>query len=454
MTNVVFSQNEKQNEMFNFFKDNYNAGNFENIFNSFSSEMQAALPIEKTKQFFGDLKSQAGNIKEEAFLKFENKSYAVYKTNFENAILTVNISINETNLINGLYIKPYTEGTKSTIKNGLIGYPNNISKSIYSLSNNFPNRTQLSIAILKNGKVNYYGIIIENDTIKSINNQSKIFEIGSITKVFTASVLASIVIDNKLKLNDFVNDYYDFTLNNNSKIKFLDLANHTSGLPRLPENLDLSNEVNPYKNYGNKELNEYLENILKLDNKTEKKYDYSNLGAGLLGHTLGLSQKLTFNDLLKKRILNKYKMQNTYTSLNGIENIIVKGLDDKGQEVSNWQFDVLFGGGGILSTSEDLVKFAQAQFNKKNKELELTRKPTFDINDDMKIALGWHILKTKKGFNWIWHNGGTSGYSSSMVLDAEKKNGIIILSNVSAFNPKMENIDKLCFELMELTENQ
>jgi hypothetical protein len=116
MTNVVFSQKEKQNEMFNFFKDNYNAENFENIFNSFSSEMQAALPIEKTKQFFGGLKSQAGNIKEGAFLKFENQSYVVYKTNFENAILTVNISINETNLINGLYIKPYAEETKSTKK--------------------------------------------------------------------------------------------------------------------------------------------------------------------------------------------------------------------------------------------------------------------------------------------------------------------------------------------------
>ena len=454
MTNIVFSQNEKQNKMFNFFKENYNAGNFENIYNSFSSEMHAALPIEKTKQFFGGLKSQAGNIKEGAFLKFENQSYAVYKTNFENTVLTVNISINETNLINGFYIKPYTEESKSIIKNSLIDYPNNISNSIYSLSNNFPNKTQLSIAILKNGKVNYYGIIIENDTIKSIKNQSKIFEIGSITKVFTSSVLASIVLDNKLKLNDFVNDYYDFPFNNNTKIKFLDIANHTAGLPRLPENLDLSNEVNPYKSYGNKELNEYLKNILELDNKTVTKYEYSNLGAGLLGHTLGLSQKLTFNDLLIKRIFNKYKMQNTHTSLNGIENNLVKGLDDKGQEVSNWQFDVLFGGGGILSTTEDLAKFAQAQFDKKNKELELTRKPTFDIKDDMKIGLGWHILKTEKGFNWIWHNGGTGGYSSSIVLDVEKKNGVIILSNVSAFNPKMENIDKLCFDLMVQTENQ
>lgn len=100
------------------------------------------------------------------------------------------------------------------------------------------------------------------------------------------------------------------------------------------------------------------------------------------------------------------------------------------------------------------MKFAQAQFNIENKELELNRKSTFDINDQIKIGLGWHILKTQKGFNRIWHNGGTAGYSSSIVLDVEKKNGVIILSNVSPFNPKSNNIDTLSFELMKQTENQ
>ena len=117
----------------------------------------------------------------------------------------------------------------------------------------------------------------------------------------------------------------------------------------------------------------------------------------------------------------------------------------------NWDFDVLFGGGGILSSTEDLVKFANAQFNPKNKELALTRKPTFDIDESMKIGLGWHILKTDKGFNWVWHNGGTGGYSSSMVIDAEKKNGVIILSNASNIN---DNIDDLCFKLMKQIEKQ
>jgi len=100
------------------------------------------------------------------------------------------------------------------------------------------------------------------------------------------------------------------------------------------------------------------------------------------------------------------------------------------------------------------VKFAQAQFDKSNKELEFTRIPTFEINEEMKIGLGWHILKSENEFKWIWHNGGTAGYSSSMILDVTKKNGVIILSNVSGFNPKMGNIDELSFGIMEQIDKQ
>ncbi len=450
MTNLSYSQSEKYKEVYKNFKENYNTGNFENIFNVFSKEMQTALPLENTKQFFGSLKFQIGNIKEENYLKIENGTYAVFKTTFERAIMTLYISIDEQNKINGLNIKPLIEEKINNLVNNLSNYPQDISNALYLNSKDLPNKTQLSIAVLKNGVVKYYGVIIEKDTLKAIENYNKIFEIGSITKVFTSSVLASLVIDKKINLNDFVNSYYSFPFNNSINIDFLSLANHTSGLPKLPGNLDLTNESNPYKNYGGNELNDYLSKLMKIENNGKRKYDYSNLGAGLLGHTLGISQKQSFNDLLQKRIFDKYKMNNTFTYLKSIDNNIVKGLDENGKEVSNWEFDVLFGGGGILSTTEDLVKFSMAQFNPHNKELELTRKPTFDVNENMKIGLGWHILKSTNNFNLIWHNGGTGGYSSSMVLDIEKKNGVIILSNVGGAN---DNIDNLCFELFKMIDN-
>lgn len=338
--------------------------------------------------------------------------------------------------------------------NALSIYPKEISEVIFSNTKDLPNNTQLSIAIIQNGKTNYYGIIKTNDTIKPIENQNKVFEIGSITKVFTSTVLASLVNDGEIKLTDPINSYFPFTFKDNTKIIFKDLANHTSGLPRLPENLDLTNEANPYKTYGKIQIEEYLKNNLKIENVIAKTFVYSNFGTGLLGYTLGLSQKSSFEKLLQKKVFDKFKMKNSFTSSHNLANKLVKGQNPEGKITSNWDWDVLFGAGGILSTTEDLVKFAIAQFDPKNTDLTLTRTPTFNINENMKIGLGWHLLKSKNGKDFVWHNGGTGGYTSSMAINVNDKKAVIILSNLSAFHHKMENIDKLCFKIMSETEKK
>jgi murein DD-endopeptidase MepM/ murein hydrolase activator NlpD len=92
------------------FEKNYNSGNYDTIFAMFSKEMQNALPIEKTIEFLTGLKSQAGQITKRQFVKYENGTYASYKTNFERALFTVNISIDNNSKINGLFVKAFTEG--------------------------------------------------------------------------------------------------------------------------------------------------------------------------------------------------------------------------------------------------------------------------------------------------------------------------------------------------------
>jgi CubicO group peptidase (beta-lactamase class C family) len=443
MTQILSAQTDNYKIAFENFQKKYNSGKFEQIFNDFSPEMQQTLPLEKTKQFFGGLKNDAGKIESKEFIKYQHGTFATYKTKFENGIFEVNISLDELNKINGLSIKPYLE-RKSV--NNLNNYPKEISEIIYSKSKDLPNNAQVSIAVIENGKTNYYGIIKENDSIKPTQNQNKIFEIGSLTKVFTSTVLANLVEEKKIRLSDLINPFYPFKFKNNIKITFESLANHTSGLPRLPQNFDLSNTTNPYINYKKKNLDDYLENLLTLENAPSTKYSYSNLGAGILGYTLGLSQNMSFKTLLQKKVFDKYKMTNSYTSSQDLGGKLIKGLNENGEIVTNWDFDVLFGGGGILSSAEDLQKFAFAQFNPINRELALTRQTTFVINNTMKIGLGWHILKRENEQELIWHNGGTGGYSSSMALNIRNKKAVIILANVSGIN---ENIDNLCFQLMK-----
>lgn len=454
MTNLLFAQKENYKIAIDNFQANFNTERYELIFNNFSPEMKQAMPIDQTKQFLTNLRNQVGKIEEREFVGYQQGTYATYKTKFERMILAVNISLNSENRINGLFFKPYEEPVKTVNSsvNALSNYPKEIAEIIFKNTKEFPNNTQLSVAIIQNGKTSYYGIIKANDSIKPIENQDKVFEIGSITKVFTSTVLASLVIDKKLKLTDEINAYYPFSFKNNIKIDFESLANHTSGLPRLPENLNLSNDNNPYQDYGENQIEDYLKNYLKLENGDIKRYGYSNLGTGLLGYTLGLSQKTSFQKLLQKVVFDKYKMKNSFVSSQNLGNKLVKGQDVEGKTTSNWDFDVLFGAGGILSTSEDLAKFANAQFNSQNRALTLTRTATFKIDNNTEIGLGWHLLKSEKENDLIWHNGGTKGYSSSIAINVIDKKAVIILSNLSAFNPKMKNIDDLCFGLINIIE--
>lgn len=320
----------------------------------------------------------------------------------------------------------------------------------------FPTNTQLSIAIVRNGETGYYGVLKSQDSVQYIENQNAVFEIGSLTKVFTATVLASLVVDRQINLTEPINPYYPFHLHNNVQLTFESLANHTSGLPRLPGNLVLSDINNPYKGYGKSQLEDYLKNTVEIENEDTKTYAYSNIGSGLLGYTLGVSQGSDVQLLMEDRIFDKYNMIRSYTNVQNIndDQVFVKGQDGNGETTANWDFNILFAAGGVLSTSADLAKFATAQFDPKNVELALTRKPTFKVNDNMEIGLGWHVLKSQNAKELIWHNGGTGGYSSSMIVNTTDETAVIILSNVSAFHPQGANIDQLCFELiLELDKN-
>lgn len=345
-------------------------------------------------------------------------------------------------------------GQTQFAENGLKNLNNRISKEqveiIYNKTKSFPENTQLSIAIIEKGIVNYVGIIRQNDSIIQIPNHKSAFEIGSISKVFTATLLSNFIVNNKLEFEDNIQEYIKFELKTEDSISFKMLANHTSGLPRLPSNLYLifANRNNPYKNYDKDKLESYLKEKIKLNQAPGGNYEYSNLGAGILGYLLADISNSSYEEMLQEFIFKKYVMSNSSTDRTRLRTQLVKGLDPKGKETPNWDLNILAGAGGVLSTIDDMTQFALVQFNEENTELKITHQPTFEINESMDIGLGWHIIKASDEKNdLIWHNGGTGGYTSSMALDVKNKNGVIILSNVSAFNKNMGEIDNLCFEL-------
>jgi CubicO group peptidase (beta-lactamase class C family) len=361
-------------------------------------------------------------------------------------LLTLLVGVLLSSCLNG-----QVKRTESSLASESVAITPEQAELIYSNTEAFPNNTQLSIAIIENGAVKFVGIERTDDSLKFVRNEQSIFEIGSISKVFTSTLLANFVQGNQLNLTDPIQSYFDFELKREDSISLQELANHTSGLPRLPSNLNFftADLNNPYKQYDEQKLEAYFAEEMNLIHAPGTTYEYSNIGAGTLGFLLTKIAGSSYEELLQEKIFSTYGMANSTTNREQVQENIIKGQNPSGQVTSNWDFGVFVGAGGILSSTADLSKFALAQFDPDNQELILTHKPTFTVNEHLKIGLGWHILKRESGKELIWHNGGTGGYTSSMGLDTVNQNGVIILSNISAFHPAMGNIDKLVFELIE-----
>jgi len=325
--------------------------------------------------------------------------------------------------------------------------------SLASTLSLFPNGTQFSIAFISDSAVSFYGVHRLNDDLKNIDNHDLVFEIGSISKVFTSTLLAHAVYDSVINADQTVRSVLDMEMAGNPDFTFLQLSNHTSGLPRIPGGYTLNflwNMNNPYKNFDAEELRTYLKEDLIMPRDSGETHRYSNLGAGLLGFFLEEIEQRSYEELLQQKIFEPMGMRRSTTDLKKIEDYLITGLTKRGGNAQNWDMADLAGAGGILSTSEDLSRFIQANFNSDASVLSLQRESTFQVNDNMEVAMGWFILRRENGARWYWHNGGTGGYRSSVVMDPDQKTGVVVLSNISAGHSEAGKIDRLSFDLMEM----
>lgn len=313
----------------------------------------------------------------------------------------------------------------------------------------FPPHTEVALGMSCGGKVTFKGIRIGVEGVQEVENSENVFEIGSVTKVFTSALLAHEVLDGTLHLDDRIDQYLPRHLAGGTKITFLQLANHTSGLPRSPSNYDLSKTPeNPYKDYSEQLLEEYLYKDLDLDTDRRLSYAYSNLGMGILGYVLSGLEGVPYEQLLQTKIFTPYRMERSATDAARLESYMVIGRDPHGQPTRHWELHAMAGAGAILSTVNDLTHFMKAHFDPNQKALALTREPTYTLDDISDVGLGWEIIKRRSGDTWYKHSGRTGGYTSIMIMDVAHENGIVILSNVSGYHPRHGTIFDLGFELM------
>jgi len=292
----------------------------------------------------------------------------------------------------------------------------------------------LFVGIIDENDVEYY---YYGDTAKGENpiDENTLFEIGSVTKVFTTMILADMVEKGEVNLNDPIEKFLPEDVSTPSKngrtITLFDLATHSSGLPRMPDGFPITDMDEQFQ-YDREEMYDSLSKV-ELSREIGSQYEYSNFGFSLLGHILSLQAGQSYEELLQERVLDKFGMDST----------CVKQCDDLRDRFANPHFlgfaanelnlsEDMVGAGEIRSSGKDMLSFLSYVMGLEDSDLrssfELTQKVNRKIDDTLSIGLAWHMLQ-KDDRMIVWHNGATNGFASFVGFDPESNQGVVVLTN-------------------------
>ena len=298
------------------------------------------------------------------------------------------------------------------------------------------------------------GVIFKDSTfIYNYGHQSKksdlvltdssLFEIGSISKVFTASLVSILVEEGLMSYEASLNSY----LNSKCKNVALDgitiahLLNHSSGLPKMPVDFGAHEKElnNPYAHYSKKQLLDFYKDFQPVKRgPKEPIYLYSNVNYGLLEIAIEKATGKTYDEVLYEKILEPAGMQHTFTSLDSksdSQQTLVNGYSRNGSSATPWTFQSFTASEGLKSSTSDLLTFLKMHLGlKETPHADIFEKNTEEqvntgLSDNAFMGNGWHIIQLKKYYDVVLHSGSTSGHRAFIGFVKETQTGVVILSN-------------------------
>jgi CubicO group peptidase (beta-lactamase class C family) len=268
--------------------------------------------------------------------------------------------------------------------------------------------------------------------------ERSIFEIGSITKVFTATLLADMAREGRLTVGDPVSDHLPRGVEMPSRgreITLADLSSHRSGLPGLPKGLLVpaltTRRRDPYADWDAARLEAAIPRT-RPRREPEERFRYSNYGVGLLGYVLAQRAETSYDELVRQRIADPLGLHDTGTAVDGGRLATPHGFS--GRRASHWHFDALAGAGALRSTATDLLGFLRLHADRSDGPLAAaareTQRPRARVGRGH-IGLGWIILPPARRFPFelLLHEGGTAGFRTFAGLAPERELGVVVLTN-------------------------
>ena len=303
-----------------------------------------------------------------------------------------------------------------------------------------PPKVQVAIALLQGDTVRFLGAERSDASVRLIDNRSAVFQVGSITKVFTATLFAQQVTAGTLRLEDTVASRLPFRLKVSSRggaeMTLVQLASHTSGIahhqpPGLTRHAWLHfHPDEPWRDFDRARFESYLGEDLELASTPGAKYFYSNLGMSLLGLVLSERTGKPYETMLQEGIFKPLGMRSSTTDLALVRDRVVPGLKVNGKPFPNQSMAALAPCGGIYASAEDLARFARTEIDRSDPTVVLSQKPVFTISEGEQVALGWHLYDWVQGWRTLNHNGAIGGYTASVYIDPANRCAAIVLSNV------------------------
>ncbi len=285
-------------------------------------------------------------------------------------------------------------------------------------------------------------------------DSDSVFEIGSVTKVFTSLLLADMVQRGEVALTDPVAKYLPKEVrvpeHGGKAITLQELATHTSGLPREPTNLKPKDVNNQFADYTLAQLYQFLSGY-SLTRDPGAEFEYSNLGVGLLGHALARRAGTGYEELVRSRIATPLGMKSTAITLTPeMQARLAPGHNGEFAQVPSFDDPTLAGAGSLRSSASDMLTFLAAELGltkaplaQAMKYTRATRWPEGSSGD----PLGWEVLK-QDGRKIVWHGGTTFGYDSFVGFVPKMRVGVVVLSNTRS----LAGVDDIGFHLLDPRE--
>ena len=276
---------------------------------------------------------------------------------------------------------------------------------------------------------------------------NSIFEIGSITKTFTGLVLAQMIVQGKVKLDEPVRELLPpgtVAKPQGIEISLLDLVTQHSGLPRMPDNFSPADPNNPYADYRAANLYQFVAKH-GVEKSATSSFLYSNLGVGLLGQALANRAGTTYPNLVKKEVIEPLGLKDTVVSLSPEQQSrFIEGHSADHRPAHAWDLDALAGAGAIRSTADDMLTYLEAnlhpeKFNSRGSMTNpnaQTLSTAFDQSHELRADAG---LGMRIAFAWLynsttgeyWHDGGTGGYTSYVFFNPKGDYAAVVLMNTT-----------------------